>query len=232
MLDTSRGPFQRSESSGLTLVQLIIVIGALMVLTLATVTALVGSQNVFVQNQTMSRLQLRAQIAMDRIVALSSQAVTGDAEFSPLKPNTGVDSHALRFRLIDAIDPLTGTAIYDDDLKVYVYGPDDGDNPCAGLIIGRGPSLDAVHSIGAGADGLLGTGDDITASISDGIPAVELLIPSTFAPQIGEMLQIDMEPAPIGRFITFTLRLNARDANDNFVLANDVVLTTNVALRE
>ena len=231
MLDNRREPLQ-SEASGLTLVQLMIVIGALMVLTLATVTALIGSQNVFVQNQTMSQLQLRAQNAMDRIVALTSQAVTGDGEFSTLKPNTGVDSHALRFRLIAAIDPVTATAIYDDDLKVYVYGPDSGTNPCAGLIIGRGPTLNDVYATGAGPDGLLGTQDDRTASISGGIPAVELLIPSTFAPQLGDMFQIDMTPAPVGRFISFTLRLNARDVDGNFVLANDVVLTTNVALRE
>ncbi len=222
---------KRGES-GMTLVEIMITAGTLMVLMLATVTALIGSQNAFVQSQTMSLLQLRSQIAMDRIVALASQAVTGDAEFSTLKPNTGVDSHALRFRLIDSINPVSGIPVYDDALKVYIHGPDSGTNPCAGLIVGRGPSLPDIYTIGAGADGLLGTVDDSTAAISAGIPAVELLIPNTFAPQTGDMLQIDVTPAPTGRHLTFTLRLNAREADGDFVLANDLVVTTSVALRE
>lgn len=218
--------------AGMTLIEVMIMAATLMVLTFATVTALIGSQNAFVQSQTMSLLQLRAQIAMDRIVALSSQAVTGDAEFSPIKPTSGVDSHGLRFRLIDSINALSGAPVYDDDLKVYIYGPDAGTNPAAGIIIGRGPSLTDIHAIGAGADGLLGTVDDSTASISGGMPAVELLIPSTFAPQTGDMLQIDVTPAPTGRLLTFTLRLNARETDGDFVLANDLVLTSTVALRE
>lgn len=227
-----RGSVQSRGESGMTLVELVILIGALLVLTLATMTALIGSQNAMVQNQTVSLLQLRSQIAMDRIVALTSQAITGDAEFSPLRPNTGVDCHALRFRLIDFIDGVSGAPVYNDALKVYVYGPDGGTNPCAGLIIGRGPTLTDIYTIGAGADGLLGTVDDGTAAISDNIPAVELLIPSTFAPRTGDMFQIDVTPAPTGRLLSFTLRLNAREADGDFVLANDLVLTTNVALRE
>ena len=64
------------------------------------------------------------------------------------------------------------------------------------------------------------------------MPAVELLIPGRFAPQLGEMFQIDVTPAPTGRFLSFTLRVNAREATGGFVLVNDLVLTTNVALRE
>lgn len=223
---------KHSGDAGMTLIEVMITIGTLMVLTFATVTALIGSQNAFVQSQTLSVLQLRAQIAMDRVVALSSQAVTGDAEFSPLKPTSGVDSHALRFRLIDSINPVSGAPVYDDDLKVYIYGPDGGTNPSAGIIIGRGPSLTDIYTTGAGPDGLLGTVDDSTASISGGMPAVELLMPSTFAPQTGDMFQVDVTPAPTGRLLTFTLRLNAREADGDFVLANDVVLTSAVSLRE
>jgi type II secretory pathway pseudopilin PulG len=219
-------------ASGMTLIEILITAGTLMVLMLATVTALIGSQNAFVQSQTLSVLQLRSQIALDRIVALASQAVTGDAEFSPLKPTTGVDSHGLRFRLIESIDGVSGVPVYNDALKVYVYGPDSGANPSAGLIIGRGPDLTDIYTTGAGADNLLGTVDDGTAAISGGVPAVELLIPSTFAPQTGDMFRVNVTPAPTGRLLTFTLRLNAREADGDFVLANDLVLTTTVALRE
>lgn len=223
---------KRHRESGMTLVEIVITTATLLVLGLVTVTALIGSQNAFVQSQTMSLLQLRAQIAMDRIVALTSQAVTGDTEFSPLKPTSGVDSHGLRFRLISSIDGVSGTPVYDDTLKVYVYGPDSGTSPSAGLIVGRGPTLADIYTTGAGLDGLLGTADDRTTAIASGVPAVELLIPDTFAPQTGDMFRVNVTPAPTGRLLTFTLRLNAREADGDFVMTNDLVLTSTVALRE
>lgn len=92
--------------------------------------------------------------------------------------------------------------------------------------------MTAVHSIGAGADGYLGTrDDDATTPATGGIPAVELLIPDTFAPETGDMLRIDVSPAPVGRLLAFTIRLNARGADGKFLLPNDFVLSGRVALR-
>ena len=71
--------------------------------------------------------------------------MTTDAQFSPLKPNTGVDSHCLRFRLLLNIDATTGQPVYDDTGRIYLYGPDDGTDPCAGIIVGRSPNLGAIH---------------------------------------------------------------------------------------
>ena len=69
------------------------------------------------------------------MVELSGQAVTSDDEFSPLRPATGINSHCLRFRFIESIDSVTGIVTYDDVTRVYIYGPDAGSNPCAGLIV-------------------------------------------------------------------------------------------------
>lgn len=197
------------------------------------ITALIGSQDAFIQSQVVSQLQLRVQNALERVVDISSQAVTVDGEFSPLKPTSGLGSHCLRFRLIESVDVGTGEPVYDDDLKVYIYGPDPGSNPSSGLIIGRGANLDAIHDVAAGVDEQLGTTDDNTSVMLSGVtPAVELLIPSDFAPQSGEMFQVDVSPAPIGRLLTFTIRVNARSRDGVFVLADDLIMSERVALRQ
>ena len=197
------------------------------------VMATLGVQTAFVESQLMSQLNLRAQIALDRIVELASQALTTDAQFAPLKPATGIGSHCLRFRLVQAIDPSTGGVIYNDAAIVYLYGPDTGTDPNRGLIIGRGPSLTAIHGAAAGADGLLGTADDITsATFASDALAVELLVPDVYAPQAGDMFAVTVSPAPVGRLLTFTLRMNARGRDGGFVLPTDLVLTQRVALRQ
>ncbi len=224
---------QKSDpESGLTLIEVTITAGTLTILMLSSLTAVLTSQDAVIQNQTISQLQARGQMAMDRIVELSSRAVTGDEQFSPLKPTTGVNSHGLRFREIDSIDGVSGEPVYNDDLRVYVYGPDNGTNPCDGLIIGHGPTLADIYTSGSGPDGRLGTVDDNAAPISGGVPAVELLIPDTFAPRTGEMFTVNVTPAPIGRFLTYTLRLNARGSDGDFVRWNDLVITTSVSLRQ
>ena len=217
---------------GFTLVEVVVGIGILSIMLLAVV-ALVGSQRAFVEDQVVSRLRLTAQHALERVVATTSQAVTADGDLTPLVPITGVDSRGFRFRLIESIDPGTGLATYDDTLKVYIYGSVSGANPCRGLVIGRGPSLAQVHSAGCGADKVLGTEDDDTrASFGDQIPAVELLVPETFTPRTAPLFAVDVDPASGGRFVTFTLRLNARSPNNDWVLENDLVVTERVALKQ
>jgi hypothetical protein len=190
---------------------------------LATVT---GLQSTFVDNEVIGELHRRAQRALERIVQLSSQALTDDEQFAALKPTTGVDSHCLRFSLVTSVDTVTAEPIYSSNI-VYIYGPDDGDYPCSGIIVGRGPGLDTVYTA-CGDDGRLGTSDDNTSTLVNGDPLVELLVPSEFAPSSGEMLQIDVAE----RMVTFTLRLNAHGTNGAFVLPNDLVLTERVALRQ
>ena len=218
--------------AGLSLVEVAVTMTLITVIVAGLFSAVTASQQAFLENQITSLVESRAHMALDRIISVASQAVTVDAEFSPLKPNTGVASHCLRFRALQAFD-VAGTPIYDDTLKVYIYGPDTGTNPCAGLIIARGPDLPTIYSAASGGDYLLGTvDDDVTASIAGGMPAVELLLSADLAPQTGEMLTIDVTPAPVGRLLRFTLRVNATDRDGAFLLPNDLVLSERVALRQ
>jgi prepilin-type N-terminal cleavage/methylation domain-containing protein len=220
--------------SGFSLVEVVTAMSILAMVLGSIFFATTGMQNLFIESQNLSQLSLRAQNAMDRVVEMASQAVTGDAMFSPLRPSTGVDSHCLRFRLMQSIDAATGNPIYDDISRVYVYGPDaGGPEPCSGLIIGRGSTLGEIYANAKGPDGTLGTSDDNTSvSTATGIPFDELLIPSSLAPSTGQMFTVNVSPAPIGRLVTFTLRINMLATNGNFVLPNDLVLTERVALRQ
>ena len=224
----------RDARAGLTLLDVTTTTAILSVLVAGILTGLLNSEKAFLEDQTAAQLTLRTQRAMDRIVRTAGQALTTDAQFSPLKPATGVDSHALQFRLLQSVDPITGEPLYDSSGQVFIYGPDAGATPCAGLIIGRGPDLSSIHSTAAGGDGLLGTtDDDATVILSGASPAVELLIPSRFAPRAGTMLEIDVTPPPVGRLLTITLRVNAPAPDGNgFVFENDLVLVERVALRE
>ncbi len=190
----------------------------------------VGLQNAFLQSQSVSDLNLRAQRALDRIVTLASQATTDDAQFGPLYPTGAPDDfYCLRFRLVTSIDPVTGEPVYDDNLVVYVLGDEDtGLTPCAGLIVGRGPDMATIYQNGRGSDNLLGTVDDEVNTLTNGVPVVELLVPPTFAPQTGDLFNVSVD----GRLVTFTLRMNARDGRGNFILPNDLVLSERLALRQ
>ena len=201
----------------------------LVILLVGTVSAITGVQKSFLQNQILSQLTLRSQYAMERIVALAGQAVTIDPMFAPFKPNTGSDSHGLEFRLIQGV--AGGVPIYDDALRVFIYGADSGTEPNQGLIIGRGDTLANIHTLVAGADGVLGTFDDDTrASLGGGIPACEALIPGNFAPQTGEMFTVNISGS--GRLLAFMIRVNARDSDGNFLLPNDLVFRERVSLRQ
>ena len=107
------------RNAGITLIETAVTTTVLSIFMIG-ITALIGSQDAFIQSQVVSQLQLRVQNALERVVDISSQAVTVDGEFSPLKPTSGLGSHCLRFRLIESVDVGTGEPVYDDDLKVYI----------------------------------------------------------------------------------------------------------------
>ena len=90
-----------SNQSGLTLVETAIAVAILVLLVTAALTAVLTTQRAFTQSEIVGRIRARAQNAMERIVALSSKAVTSDPAFSTLNPTTGVGAHGLRFRLIE-----------------------------------------------------------------------------------------------------------------------------------
>lgn len=216
----------------MSLLELMAAVGLLGVFLAGILGTLAGTQSTFLENRSIWVVQVRAQKALDRIVSVARQAVTEDADFSFLKPSTGVNSHGLQFRLLDFIDG-GGQPVYDDTLRVFIYGPDSGESPSKGLIIGRGPDLATIHATGGGPDGFLGTRDDnTTAAISGGVPAVELLVPSIYAPRTGEMFTINFDPGSDGRLITFTLRLNVKHRDRGFVIPDDLVLTERVALMQ
>ena len=78
-------------------------------------------------------------------------------------------------------------------------GSNGGDEPCHGLVIGRGPDRTSVYTIGRGPDGVLGTEDDDTETAhSGGVPANEVLIPGKYAPREGELFDIRVEGRPAG----------------------------------
>lgn len=222
----------RERLAGFTLVEVMATLGVLGLLMTGIVSAVLGIQRSFVQNQVVSDLNLRAQRAMDRVAAMVSQAITADVEYGPLRPTTGVNSHLLRFRLIQSVDTTTGLAVYEDTLKVYVYGPDTGTEPCQGLVIGRGPDLATIHSSCSGPDGLLGTSDDDTSVTMSGTPMVTLLLTDRYAPETGDMFTINVDTSSSMRLVTLTLRLNARGSDGGFLLPADLVLTERVALRQ
>ncbi len=215
----------------MTFVEVAASLAVLLILLGSVLAATLSTQSVFIEDQLVSQLHLRTEETLDRIVALTSQALTTDTQFSTLLPSTGVATHCLRFRLVQGIDTTTGAVLYDDAAQVYILGPDAGAFPCGGVIIGRGPDLSTISASGQGPDGVLGTTDDsVGVIVASNVPVVELLLPSTFAPQTGEMFTVDLTPAPIGRLVTFTLRVNARNPNGGFLLENDLVLTERVSL--
>lgn len=222
-------PIPVGPERGLTLLEMMIVLGVATLLVTGVLSTINGLQNSFVENQVISRMTLRSQHALDRITSVLGQAVTTDSQLSPLDPTTGVASSGIRFRFL--VDFTAGSPVYEDNLRVFVLGPSEGAAPCAGIILGRGPSPEQIHAAGAGADGLLGTLDDDTSvSLGVDIPAVELLLPSTYAPREGRMLTIDMTPGT--RLITITMRINSVRPNGTFVLADDLVLTERIALKQ
>ena len=224
-----KGRTQRE--AGMSLLELSIAVAILSVVAGAAVTALNAAQMTFVQNEIISQVRWRAQRAMERIVQLTTKAVSSDPEYTPFESASGVDSHGLQFRLIEGTD-VTGQPVY-DDVRVFIFGPDDDPWRNRGIVVGRGPDMGTVHSSAAGPDAVLGTSDDdLRAMVTAEQPYLEILVPETFTPAAGEMLSLTVDPAPFGRLITVTLRLNARSAAGTFLLPQDLVLSERIALRQ
>lgn len=236
--EDSRGPGAgihgcRKRQGGITFIEVIATLVVIVILLGSLVGTTLGTQNVFLQDQAVSELHLRAERTMDRLVELVSQALTYDPQFTPLLPGTGIGSHGLRFRLTTGIDSATGAVIYDDAAQVYLLGADSGPYPCKGIIVGRGPDLATILAAGGGPDATLGTEDDNTSAIlASGVPAVELLLPFRFAPEVGDALAITITPAPVGRLVTLTVRVNATGRDGSYILPTDLQIVERVALRQ
>lgn len=205
-------------------------------------------QSAFGEQVAESELQLQARTAMDRLVGLSSTALTTDVEFAlPEKRQragkamqvngnkklveedaTVNSSPSLEFREILGLDG--GNPVYDDDLKFFLLGPASS-TPVAGVIIGRGPDAGAVSDAAAGTDGVLGTRDDTFAEFVAGTPAVEVLLSEDFTPRTGEMLEFTTVDGTDERLITITLRVNLQRPDGSWLLESDLVLQERVALR-
>ena len=215
---------------GLTLVE--ISLASSMILTVVGVSsqALLETQRGVLAGQELAELQLRARNALDRLVELTAQAISTDPVYGTIAPATGANARGLEFRLADSVSG--GTVTWNDAQRVIIYGPTTSIPENRALLVGRAASVAEMRSVASGGDGVLGTtDDDYDVSIAGGIPILELLIPEEFAPQTGSMLTVDLDPAPTGTTVRFTLRLNARDRNGTPLLDTDLVLTERVALR-
>ena len=215
--------------SGLTVLEIALTLALLTILTGGILTTISMTQRAFAESEVVSELTLRARNALDRVSLIANQAVTSDTALTPLNPTTGVNSRGFRFRRILSFDPATGSPIFDDAWRVFVYGPTSSTFPSNGLVLIYGPDLATMSSVAAGSDGIFGTTDDLLNVGS--VDLIEILIPATYTPQTGSMVTFDFSPAPVGRLITMTLRLNARGVDGNFLLPQDLVITERIALK-
>jgi prepilin-type N-terminal cleavage/methylation domain-containing protein len=219
-----------SRRDGFTLIEIVIACALLAVVVGGVTSSFWTVQAAFDEERAEAELLFRSRAAMDRLSRLTSNAVTRDAAFALLPIAAGATPWGLRFREIDSV--VAGNAVYDDLLVVHLIGPNAGGAPCAGVIVGRGPDLGAIWVAGRGADSTLGTADDdVGAELGAGTPAVEILIPQEFAPQIGQMLEFSTAGSPSGRLVTITLRTNFQRPDGTWLLAQDHVFTERVALR-
>ena len=219
-----------ARQRGFTLIEVVIAVALLTILAGALTTSFWTIQEAVGEEQTEADLTFRSRAAMDRIVRLASQAVTSDTAYTLFNPSSGSDQWGMRFR--DLLNVTSGVANYDDVLVVHLLGPDGGATPCSGIVVGRGPDLNAIYGAACGADGWLGTQDDDVSASFDGVtPALELLLPSDYAPQNGRMLTFVPDAASGGRVVTITLRSNFLQNDGTYVRNADLVLTERVALR-
>ncbi len=203
----------------------------------------------FDEQLTESDLQLKSRTAMDRLVRLTSSALTTDTSFDMMdsttrsgtktefdtsynlvETTTTVDSTAsLCFRELESV--TNGVAVYDDTKKFYLLGPD-ALTPTEGIVLGRGPDANTVSTFAAGPDGILGTKDDDTkVEFVLGTPAVETILSGDYKPQGGSMLEFTTEAGGDGRMVTITLRANVLRSDGTYLRTNDLVLEERVALR-
>ena len=218
------------RTRGITALEVMVVITLVTVLAVSTSAGVFGLLRAFNEEQIVSVLFLEAERAMDRITSVAAQGVSTDPDFGFFVPTGTSGFSVMRFRLISSLSG--GVAVYDDELPIYIMGRKGAPYPCEGVIIGRGPDLATIHGLAAGPDGILGTRDDnLAASHARGVPAAELLVPAKFAPRAGAPLLFEPDPAdPL--LLRVTLRLNAKENGQHFILPNDIVLTRRIALKQ
>jgi prepilin-type N-terminal cleavage/methylation domain-containing protein len=217
------------RSGGFTFIEIAIAMALLGLVVAGVTSSFWKVQTAFAEEVTDAEMTFRARGAMDRIVRVTGNAVTSDDAFA-LLPFSGPPEWGLRFR--ELISVVNGVPIYDDVAVVHIIGPNGGVSPSDGLLIGHGPNLDAIFNAAAGVDGVLGTeDDDVTVEFAPGVPAVELLIPAEFAPEVGSMLTVSDTATTSGRLITITLRTNFLQPNGTYVRSTDFVLEERIALR-
>ena len=217
----------QSRCAGYTMVELAFATLLLGVLAAGMMQAVFGLHTAFADHQVVAQLSARAERAMDRVATLAGQAITSDDELAVINPSGG-SFHGLRFRRVASF--LDGDVTYDDAMKIFILGPDDGAQPCAGLIVGRDSSLATLFSAAAGADNLLGTNDDEVISEGD-VRNIEFLLPETMQPQTGSMFTVTPD-AVSPRLFMLTLRVNSRNADGSFALVQDLVVQRRIALRQ
>ena len=225
-------PSQHSDrTAGFTLLEVVFSMVLLTTLLGGIAAAFVSIQTTFDIGVSEAQLQLRSRGAIDRLSHLASRALTSDTTFALLPATSGANARGLTYRNFLAAD-AAGEPIYDDSLRVYLVGDADGQTPADGVVIARGPSLDAVWLACCGADGSLGTADDDhSVEFVAGTPAVELLVPEWLAPATGRMLEIAKEAGSDGRLLRITLRTNFLQADGTYLRATDLVLEERVALK-
>jgi hypothetical protein len=196
------------------------------------------------ESALISQARERAQNAMERIVSVTSGAVTTDDSLTTFGiTSKESESAGLRFRSIQTVDAAEETIEYSPN-NTYIYGPDESVSKNKGLVIVRGSTLSEAESLVAGPGGYFGTTDDrveylescyspeAKLAIINPESAVEVLIPDRFQPRSGRMFSVATDSVSGGRLITYTIRVNIEGPDQSPLLAKDIVVTQRIALRQ
>ena len=214
---------------GFTLLEVVVSTALLTILLGSVAQAVLSIQDQFDEELLEAQLQHTSRTAMDRLVRTASRALTNDATLEYLGA-AGGDAWGFRFRDFAGAD-AAGEPVYDDDLQVFLLGDNDNLAPCAGVVLGRAPSLADVVANGCGADGVLATDDDTNVAVIAGTPASQILVHSRFAPRDGSILSFTPVADSDGRLVTITLRTNLLLPDGRYLRTDDLVLEERVALK-
>lgn len=244
------------DSRGLTLIEVIVAVAIFAVFSVSLMTVEISSNDTFVTSTRLADLRIRARRAVERLNDVTRSAVTKNltgnvtqlliGDPATLGPS-GTAQQRLQFRdVVDTNADLIPTP--DEGRNYFVLGPiasgDVDGATCAGIVLLRSSTAGGSITecfVARGVDGTFGTQDDLTSALGvDNKPLCELLVPSVYAPRTAPMLAITLS----GRLVTYTMRLNVRKGNAKnasqadstqtsaYELANDLVITTRVALNQ
>lgn len=246
----------RIRARGLTLIEVIVAVSIFAAFAVAMLMVEASSNEAVVTTTRLADLRLRARRAMERLTAVTGQAMTNTlsssspqlliGDPSALGP-TGTTQQRLQFREV-ADTNSDGIPTVDEGRNIFILGPVSSGDPdnevCQGVVILRSSTAGGSITecdVAKGADGVFGSVDDATSAMGvDRKPLCELLVPNIYAPRVGPMLTISLA----GRVVTYTLRMNLRkrvvrsaeqtDATQAaaYELATDLVLTARVALNQ